>query len=423
MTGQPPPTKKARYDSQYFVRQQLSTVDKAIQDLSGAGNELKTQRTKIKSDIQRTIKKFHEALEVSENELIGQLDQMTQQKLKTLLLQKAKLQRNKTQLNSCLQRPVVQQMRMCEEIDINTLSPQEQADMAFVSGCEFLPTLQQFGQVFSHPVCPEKCYATGKGLETATVGKQRSVTVHAIDRVGSKCATCLPDTSISCELVSYSTSESVKCTVRPVRTDEYKVDYQPTLRGRHQLHIQMLGQHIIRSPFAVVAIREIGAPIRTITGLRGPCGVAINERGQIIIAESSGHCISIYNPNGEKVKSFGQKGSAPGQFNSPHGLAVDRAGNILVVDEENHRVCIQKFSGDGKLMKLIRSRGGGLGQFNPFSIGISPSGKMYICDRNNHRVQILNPDPTFSGSFGSEGSGDGQCGPGMWHLTAMGMCM
>ena len=33
---------------------------------------------------------------------------------------------------------------------------------------------------------------------------------------------------------------------------------------------------------------------------------------------------------------------------------------------------------------------------------------MYICDRQNHHVQILNADLTFSSSFGSHGSGDGQ---------------
>ena len=202
---------------------------------------------------------------------------------------------------------------MCAEFDSIKLTPQEQADMALIASSKLLPACQQFGQVLRHP-CPEKSYATGKGLETVTVGEPSTVTVHAVDRVGSKCASPLPDTNISWE-------------------------------------------------------------------------VTITERGQIIIAEWGGHCISIYKPNGEKIKSFGQKGLSPGQFNTLRGVAVDRAGNIIVVDGDNHR--IQQFTGDGKLMRLVGSEGSGPGQFNcPLGIGISPSGKVYICDRWNHRVQI-----------------------------------
>ena len=103
----------------------------------------------------------------------------------------------------------------------------------------------------------------------------------------------------------------------------------------------------------MVALRKLDAPIKTITGLWGPWGVAISETGQMVVAESRGHC--IYNPNGEKAKSFGQKGSAPGEFNIPRGVAVNRAGNILVVDEDNHR--IQKFTGGRKYVAMVGSLG------------------------------------------------------------------
>ena len=58
---------------------------------------------------------------------------------------------------------------------------------------------------------------------------------------------------------------------------------------------------------------------------------------------------------GRRIRSFGQEGSAPGQFLSPRGVAVDRAGNILVVDEGNHR--IQKFTADGKFIASVGSKG------------------------------------------------------------------
>ena len=404
------------------VKQQLNTVNKAIHDLGTTQDQIMDQRAAIETDIQRKMRQLHEALEVRETELIGQLDQMMQQKLKSLSIQRDELELVQTRLNSCLEfvsdslktgsegeilameKPVVQQVKeMCAEFDPRKLPPCEQADMVLTASSELLPACQQFGQVYSHPVCPEKCYATGKGLEVATAGEQSTVTVHAIDAQGSKCAKPLP--LISCELVP-SSGERMKGEVKPSKSSEYQVDYRPTRRGRHQLHIKVCDQHIRGSPFTVVVQGKLEAPTRTITGLNLPWGVTVDKRGQIIIAECSGHCISIHS-SGKKIRSFGQEGSAPGQFYSPCGVAVDRAGNILIVDGGNHR--IQKFTADGKFIASVGSGGDKPLQFNaPVGIGIGPSEKVYICDHGNHRVQILNPDLTFSTSFGSKGSGDGQ---------------
>ena len=397
------------------VRQQLNTVNKVVQGLGAVQDQIMDQRAAIEANIQTKVRQLHEALEVRKTKLIGELDKMTQQKLKTLSIQRDELELVQTRLNSCLQfvndslktgsegeilameKPVVQQVKeMCAEYDPSKLQPCEQADMALTAGSELLPACQQFGQVYSHPVCPEKCYATGKGLEVATVGEENTVTVYSIDAQGSKFAKPLP--LISCELVP-SSGERIKCEVKPSKSSEYQADYRPTRRGRHQLHIKVCDQHIRGSPFAVVAQGKLEAPIRTITGLKDPWGVAVDKRGQIIIAEGGGHCISIYS-SGKKIRSFGQ-------FLYPCGVAVDRAGNILVVENGNHR--IQKFTADGKFIASVGSRGSKPLQFSsPVGIGISPSEKVYIYENGNHRVQILNPDLTFSIGFGSKGSGDGQ---------------
>ena len=137
------------------------------------------QRAAIEIDVQRKMRQLHEALEVRKVELIDQLDQMLQQKLKTLSIQRDELELVQTRLNSCLQfvsdslktgsdgeilvmeKPVVQQVKeMCAEFDPRKLPPCEQADMALTASSELLLACQQFGQVFSHPVCPEKCKAT-----------------------------------------------------------------------------------------------------------------------------------------------------------------------------------------------------------------------------------------------------------------------
>ena len=408
------------------VRRQLSTVEKAYHALNIAQGQIMDQREAIEADIQRKIRQLHEALDVRKAELIVQLDQMTQEKLKTLSIQRDELEPVQSRLKSCLEfvssslktssegevlameKPIVEKIKeICAEVDPNMLHPQEQADMALTASSKLLSVCQLFGNVYSHPVCPKKCYATGNGLEVATVGEQSTVTVHAIDIEGCNFA-ARPLPLMSCVQV-LSSGQRIKCEVNPSTSSEYEVVYRPTQKGKYQLHIKVSNRHIRGSPFTVVAQGELGMDtIRIIPDLAKPWGVAINKEGQVIIAESRGNCISIYS-NGERKKSFGKEGTALGQFLHPRGVAVDRAGNILIVDGGNHR--IQKFTADGKFIDSIGSEGVDnkpLQFSNPVGIGISPSEKVYICDNYNHRVQILKSDLSFSTSFGSKGNGDGQ---------------
>jgi DNA-binding beta-propeller fold protein YncE len=90
----------------------------------------------------------------------------------------------------------------------------------------------------------------------------------------------------------------------------------------------------------------------------------------------------------------GGQGKENGQLNFPRGLAVDNAGNILVADTNNGR--IQKFSPTGAFLSIIGKTGPGPGEFlEPGGITVDSSGNIYVADVSNHRVQKLKPDGTF----------------------------
>jgi len=55
--------------------------------------------------------------------------------------------------------------------------------------------------------------------------------------------------------------------------------------------------------------------------------------------------------NGNWIKSWGERGDKPGEFNTPHSIAADAQGNIYVADRFNRR--IQVFDGDGKFLRAI----------------------------------------------------------------------
>lgn len=88
----------------------------------------------------------------------------------------------------------------------------------------------------------------------------------------------------------------------------------------------------------------------------------------------------------QPVAVWGEKGTRPGQFDEPRGMAVDGAGNVFVVDSKNNRV--QKFGPDGKVLGAWGSEGAEPGQFkDPCGVAVGPDGAVYVADTWNHRVQ------------------------------------
>jgi len=79
-----------------------------------------------------------------------------------------------------------------------------------------------------------------------------------------------------------------------------------------------------------------------------PTHVAICPRtGFLFISDGYGNSrVHKYAPDGTHVKSWGEPGTDPGQFNLPHNIATDRDGLVYVADRENHRV--QIFDGEGR---------------------------------------------------------------------------
>jgi tripartite motif-containing protein 2/3/tripartite motif-containing protein 71 len=410
------------------VEKQLGTVSESLEQFGLRSQELDDLEVALEANIGQEIRKLQELLEARKAELIGQMKQLIQAKRKNLAAQKDEVETVHTQLASCLsfvreslrtgsqgevmkmKKGVVKQIKeMTDNFKPDMLPPCEPANVRFITSPELTQACQQFGRVFLQQASPEKCYATGKGLEVAKLGERITAVLHVVDQKGKACST--PMETLNYELVSESTGEKIDCSVKKTEASgQYEISYQATSRGRHQLHIKVEGEHIKGSPFPVTVklpVQKLGTPIKIISGVKHPWGVAVNRRGEVLVAESGAACISIFSPTGEKLRSFGSRGSGHGQFTHLHGVAVDDDGNILVIDDGNHR--IQKFTPDGKLIMSVGKRGSNPLEFNePTGIAIHPLNKrVYVVENSNHRIQILNPDLTFSSSFGSEGRGNG----------------
>jgi DNA-binding beta-propeller fold protein YncE len=84
-----------------------------------------------------------------------------------------------------------------------------------------------------------------------------------------------------------------------------------------------------------------------------PTDVAWDKDGNSYISDGYVNSrIAKIDKNGDWVKSWGVRGTEPGQFNTPHNIGVDNSGNIYVADRANAR--IQVFDTDGAYLRTIK---------------------------------------------------------------------
>ena len=411
------------------MEKQVTTITKALAQLDARCAEISDQRAAVEADILIAFGKLQRILDTRKTELIGQLHHITQRKLKGLAVQRDQLETTLAQLSSCLgfmreslktgsqeevllmKSSVVKQVKeLTTTFPPDMLKPSTDADAIFSSLADVATACRNYGQV-SAPDLPDpsKCHATGKGIEAAVVGEMSTAVLQAVNFKDQPCEE--PIQSSECELVSELSGTRTRGSIERKGQSQYEINYQPTIKGRHQLYVKVEGQHIRGSPFTISAkspVEKLGTPILTLRGVRQPRGVAINQRGEVIVAEWDGDCVSVFSPSGEKLQTFGTRGSGQGQFESPRGVAVDDEWNILVADCNNHR--IQKFTPEGQFLTAVGAYGKGPLQFlRPTDIVLNAANKkVYVTDCGNHRVQVLNSDLTFSSSFGKRGSGKGQ---------------
>ncbi|HEV2446758.1 MAG TPA: IPT/TIG domain-containing protein, partial [Candidatus Sulfopaludibacter sp.] len=161
--------------------------------------------------------------------------------------------------------------------------------------------------------------------------------------------------------------------------------------------------------------------------INGPVGVAADAFGDVFIADTGNNRIRkvtntgiIYTVAGNgNAGFFGDGGLGPfAALHAPQGVAVDAAGNIYIADTANQRVrmatptlTIQTIAGSG----LAGFSGDGAPAINaqlnsPAAVALDSAGNVYIADRDNGRIRMVNSAgviSTFAGGGSANGIGDG----------------
>jgi DNA-binding beta-propeller fold protein YncE len=144
----------------------------------------------------------------------------------------------------------------------------------------------------------------------------------------------------------------------------------------------------------------------------GARAVDVSPDGTVYILEREGNSLRSVDPRSDIITTIAGTGSKgytgdggpalKATFNGPKELAVDRSGNLWIVDTENHAIRFIDANSHTVHTAAGTGRPGGHGDGGPASaalldrphgVAVGPDGSVWIADTNNHRLRVVTPRP------------------------------
>ena len=300
------------------------------------------------------------------------------------------------------------------DYNVEELHPREKADFSFVKDNKIAESLQHIGDIVTYSsTALQQCKVKKIVPDLQLSNRERATLLLSIEA---------PDLS----LLSFPLS-SLKCSLQSEGTDEqpfkaaittsahpgvYRilVYHNTFFRGNYTVKIQVNDVQLEDTSFCM----PLNPYLDDITSfashkqIKGPWGIAIRDNHQLVVTQFQGDIISFIDCSVELSKPL-QPVHICLPITDPRGVAITSDDLIIVSCNDT----ILKLSMDGSFTckfilheeynshpkKLDGARG----------VAVCPiTGQVYVADWVDHCVQVLNPDLTFSRSFGCHGSGNGQ---------------
>ena len=390
--------KKCAPESRKTLRDSLAPLRKVQADIAGAEKKLNateaqvdTQKNEVCKSLEQSFDQLKALLDQRKAELVNKASALAQEKKDALAAQRKGLQvaqaeiqslvefveRNventsdqdmmgiRTQLQTKVEEEEKRHQQLC-------LEPATTADITCnPPSPDAIP--RELGAVFRFAFETEK-------LASVELSKPSTVALKIPDH---------KNPTIQATLKSLvDVTSSVQATVTQNGAGVYTITFTPRVRGRHDLTVTVNGKEIAGSPFRVfvkIHPTQLGQPVRTITGLNYPWGIAINSKQQLMVAESGGKKITIMERDGKRVQTI-----ECDKFKSVRGVATGPDGAIYVAD--SNAQCLFKFNKEGKLLKTVQNN-----LKSPYSVKIIRN-QLYVADCSD-LVKIFDTDCNVVGTI------------------------
>ena len=403
--------KKDLEDQLPNVRALRKRIASGAHDVSKTKRDVEDQGKSLASFVDTEFERISQTLEKHKVQLKAKLNQMVEGRAKKLTRQHdelsagaAELQRlediTEDSLLTTTERELLllykftnerinEVTQRCSRMSVDPVEVPNLIVYASSSGA-FSEMFRQHANLYCKEADPSKCTANGKGLKSSETLATSQFSVNICDKSKKPCDSAQ---HISVTVKCLSNDIVFYANVSDEGGGRHHVVYCPKYRGKHEITVQVNENHISGSPFSVQVYQppdQLGRSQAVIDSIKGPRGITLNHQGNLLVSEWNGGKIVELNKFGQHVRSFGT------HLHHPAGIVADKAGNSYVTDAAGERSRVVKFSPDGKVMKEVGRQGVNSGEFkNPRGLAISQQNELFVCDRDNDRIQVFSKNLEF----------------------------
>ncbi|XP_020613760.1 E3 ubiquitin-protein ligase TRIM71-like [Orbicella faveolata] len=189
-----------------------------------------------------------------------------------------------------------------------------------------------------------------------------------------------------------------------------QVKFTPIVPGAYSIEVKINGDKLPTCLFNIqVKERELvvvsNLDLKFFQGdeLQGLFGIAINMEGNIVVTDNHGHCVYVFDKEGNCLRKIGGLGKNSGQFKYPDGVSFLNDNEILIADYDNHRIQHSNIK-TGNVVKTFGKRSAGKRKFeNPIDVCSDDEGRIVVAEFSNNRIQVISKEGRTHSIFGGSG--------------------
>ena len=189
-----------------------------------------------------------------------------------------------------------------------------------------------------------------------------------------------------------------------------QLKFTPKLPGSYRIEVKINGDKLPTCPYTLnvkerelVIVGELNLKLFPGDTLLSLIGIAVNKKGEIALVDDEGHCVYVFDKDGNCVKKIGSQGEEEGQFEQPKGVSYLNDREILVADFGNDRIQHIDIQ-TGTVLKSFGQLGSGKGKLNgPYDVCLDDEERIVVTECGNHRIQVISKEGESVFTFGDRG--------------------
>ena len=392
--------KKCATESRKSLRDSLTPLRKVQASITGADKKLvateaqvDTQEKEVCQTIKQSFAQLKAVLERRETELLNKAVTLAREKKDALMAQRKGLQMAETEIQSLVEF-VERNVENTSDQDLMVIHTQLQAKMEEEEkrhqqlSLEPATTADITYDSPSPDTIPRDLGVVFRLPQVCEVGDLSSIQLGKPSKLMTVKTPGHQNPTIQAELKSLADpASSVQADVIQKGVEVYNITCTPRVRGQHDLTVKVNGKDIVGSPFRVfvkIHPTQLGPPVRTITGVSQPWGIALNNKQQLVVGELGK--VLIMERDGKRVQTI-----KCDKCQQLHGVATGPDGAIYVTDSSAQ--CLLKFSEDCRLLKTVQNE-----LICPLFIKTIKD-RLYVSDHDNNLVKIFDSDCSIIGTI------------------------